>query len=132
MLSYFKLPEYLWDIYPNTFSGGERLRLNLRPRHGEAPPSAVARRATASLDNKTKGLVKEMLIRLKGMDTSMIGIFHDLEFYGRGLRQGFQYSGGGVYMIKADLHIHTTYSDGSDTVGQIIEMAEKKGWTPSP
>ena len=29
MLSYFKLPEDLWDIYPNTFSGGERLRLNL-------------------------------------------------------------------------------------------------------
>lgn len=29
MLSYFRLPENLWDIYPNTFSGGERLRLNL-------------------------------------------------------------------------------------------------------
>ena len=26
---YFRLPEDLWDIYPNTFSGGERLRLNL-------------------------------------------------------------------------------------------------------
>ncbi len=29
MLAYFRLPEDLWDIYPNTFSGGERLRLNL-------------------------------------------------------------------------------------------------------
>ena len=29
MLRYFRLPEPLWDLYPNTFSGGERLRLNL-------------------------------------------------------------------------------------------------------
>ena len=35
---------------------------------------------TASLDNKTKLLVKEMLIRLKRKGKSMIGIFHDLEF----------------------------------------------------
>lgn len=35
---------------------------------------------TASLDNKTKILVKEMLMRLKSEQTSMIGIFHDLEF----------------------------------------------------
>ena len=35
---------------------------------------------TASLDNKTKLLVKEMLKKLKDKNTSMIGIFHDLEF----------------------------------------------------
>ena len=35
---------------------------------------------TASLDNKTKILVKDMLIKLKNERTSMIGIFHDLEF----------------------------------------------------
>lgn len=35
---------------------------------------------TASLDAKTKLLVKDMLIRLKEKGTSMIGIFHDLEF----------------------------------------------------
>ena len=35
---------------------------------------------TASLDNKSKVLVKDMLLKLKQEDTSMIGIFHDLEF----------------------------------------------------
>lgn len=35
---------------------------------------------TASLDNKTKILVKDMLMRLKNQGASMIGIFHDLEF----------------------------------------------------
>lgn len=80
MLSYFRLPENLWDIYPNTFSGGERLRLNLAHAMVKHPRLLLLDEPTASLDNKTKTLVKEMLIRLKGKETSMIGIFHDLEF----------------------------------------------------
>lgn len=64
MLDYFRLQEELWDIYPQTFSGGERLRLNL----------------AQSLDNKTKVLVKDILQQLKEEKTSMLGIFHDLEF----------------------------------------------------
>ena len=34
---------------------------------------------TASLDNKTKLLVRDILLQLKD-STAMIGIFHDLEF----------------------------------------------------
>ena len=80
MLAYFKLPEELWDIYPNTFSGGERLRLNLAHTMVKTPRLMLLDEPTASLDNKTKVLVKDMLIKLKDQKTSMIGIFHDLEF----------------------------------------------------
>jgi alpha-D-ribose 1-methylphosphonate 5-triphosphate synthase subunit PhnL len=80
MLAYFKLPEELWDIYPNTFSGGERLRLNLAHAMVKRPRLMLLDEPTASLDNKTKVLVREMLKRLKEKDTSMIGIFHDLQF----------------------------------------------------
>ncbi len=80
MLSYFKLPEELWDMYPATFSGGERLRLNLAHTMVKKPRLMLLDEPTASLDNKTKLLVKEMLIKLKVQGTSMIGIFHDLEF----------------------------------------------------
>ena len=80
MLSYFRLSGELWDIYPNTFSGGERLRLNLAHTMVKNPRLMLLDEPTASLDNKTKVLVKDMLIKLKNEQTSMIGIFHDLEF----------------------------------------------------
>lgn len=80
MLTYFRLPENLWDIYPNTFSGGERLRLNLAHTMVKQPRLMLLDEPTASLDNKTKLLVKDMLVKLKNQGISMIGIFHDLEF----------------------------------------------------
>ena len=30
--------------------------------------------------------------------------------------------------MKADLHIHSTVSDGSDNIGQLIDMARKNGF----
>ncbi|MCL1909637.1 MAG: ATP-binding cassette domain-containing protein [Kiritimatiellaeota bacterium] len=80
MLSYFRLPENLWNIYPHTFSGGERLRLNLAHAMIKKPRLLMLDEPTASLDNKTKTLVKDMLKKLKAKNTSMIGIFHDIEF----------------------------------------------------
>lgn len=80
MLTYFRLPENLWDIYPATFSGGERLRLNLAHAMVKKPRLLMLDEPTASLDNKTKLLVRDMLQKLKKMNTSMIGIFHDIEF----------------------------------------------------
>lgn len=80
MLSYFKLSEDLWDIYPNTFSGGEKLRLNLAHAMVKAPRLLLLDEPTASLDDGTKLLVKELLLRMKKEGTSMIGIFHDLAF----------------------------------------------------
>ncbi len=80
MLDYFRLSEELWDVYPNTFSGGERLRLNLAHTMVKTPRLMLLDEPTASLDNKTKVLVKEMLNKLKSKDVGMLGIFHDLEF----------------------------------------------------
>ena len=80
MLAYFCLPESLWDIYPNTFSGCERLRLNLAHTMVKHPRLMLLDEPTASLDNQSKVLVKDMLLKLKQDNTSMIGIFHDLEF----------------------------------------------------
>jgi alpha-D-ribose 1-methylphosphonate 5-triphosphate synthase subunit PhnL len=80
MLLYFRLPEDLWDIYPATFSGGERLRLNLAHAMVKKPRLLMLDEPTASLDGKTKNLVRDMLRKLKDKNTSMIGNFHDIEF----------------------------------------------------
>ena len=80
MLIYFRLPKNLWDIYPATFSGGERLRLSLAHAMVKRPRLLMLDEPTASLDSKTKILVRDMLQKLKGMNTSMIGIFHDIDF----------------------------------------------------
>jgi alpha-D-ribose 1-methylphosphonate 5-triphosphate synthase subunit PhnL len=80
MLSYFMLPEALWDLYPNTFSGGERLRLNLAHAMIKEPRLLLLDEPTASLDNDTKGLVRALLLEMKKKGTSILGIFHDLEF----------------------------------------------------
>ena len=80
MLLYFRLPESLWELYPATFSGGERLRLNLAHAMVKKPRLLMLDEPTASLDNKTKILVRDMLKKLKDKNTSMIGIFHDIEF----------------------------------------------------
>lgn len=80
MLTYFRLPKNLWNIYPATFSGGERLRLNLAHAMVKKPRLLMLDEPTASLDNKTKVLVRDILKKLKEKNTSMIGIFHDIEF----------------------------------------------------
>jgi alpha-D-ribose 1-methylphosphonate 5-triphosphate synthase subunit PhnL len=80
MLVYFRLPKNLWDIYPATFSGGERLRLNLARAMVKKPRLLLLDEPTASLDGKTKILVRDMLRRLKDRNTGMLGVFHDIEF----------------------------------------------------
>ncbi|MGP4069533.1 phosphonate C-P lyase system protein PhnL [Halobacillus sp. B29] len=80
MLSHFHLSEELWDAYPQTFSGGEKLRLNLAQAMVKKPKLLLLDEPTASLDAATKESVKDMIVRLKEAGTSMLGIFHDLEF----------------------------------------------------
>ncbi len=80
MLRYFRLRPDLWGLYPNTFSGGEKLRLNLARAMVKKPRLLLLDEPTASLDDGTKELVRELLMKLKSEGTSMLGIFHDLRF----------------------------------------------------
>jgi len=96
MLTYFRLPENLWDIFPTTLSGGERLRLNLAHAMVKRPRLLMLDEPTASLDKNTKSLVKDMLKKLKDKKTSMIGIFHDIEFMLGVCDKVFSVSEGGI------------------------------------
>jgi len=78
MLHHFQLPENLWDTYPHTFSGGEKLRLNLARATVKRPRLLLLDEPTAALDEQSKGPVREMIRELKRSGTAMVGIFHDV------------------------------------------------------
>lgn len=80
ILAHFELDRELWDSYPNNFSGGEKLRLNIARAMVKKPRLLLLDEPTASLDNNSKIKVRELIEELKNGGTTMIGIFHDLEF----------------------------------------------------
>lgn len=80
LLRHFELSEELWESYPATFSGGEKLRLNIARAMVKEPRLLLLDEPTASLDNHSKGKVRDLIAQLKERGTTMLGIFHDLEF----------------------------------------------------
>jgi alpha-D-ribose 1-methylphosphonate 5-triphosphate synthase subunit PhnL len=82
MLSHFELGEELWDSYASSFSGGEKLRLNVARAMVKHPRLLLLDEPTASLDDHSKGKVRELIEKLKIEGTTMLGIFHDLQFMG--------------------------------------------------
>lgn len=80
MLSHFELDEELWDSYPVNFSGGEKLRLNVASAMIKKPRLLLLDEPTASLDYESKKKVRVLIEKLKREGTTMLGIFHDLEF----------------------------------------------------
>lgn len=80
MLDHFELARELWDAYPATFSGGEKLRLNVARAMIKEPRLLLLDEPTASLDAHSKEKVRDVIRRLKDSGTTMLGIFHDLEF----------------------------------------------------
>ncbi len=71
------LPKELWDAYPSTFSGGEQQRINVAQAIIARPRFLLIDEPTASLDQKTKDIVIEMILDLKKSGTSVVLISHD-------------------------------------------------------
>ncbi|WP_243297102.1 phosphonate C-P lyase system protein PhnL [Bacillus litorisediminis] len=80
ILSHFELDYQLWDTYPLTFSGGEKLRLNIAMATVKKPRLLLLDEPTASLDHQSKIKVRQIIEKLKDSGTTLVGIFHDLEF----------------------------------------------------
>jgi alpha-D-ribose 1-methylphosphonate 5-triphosphate synthase subunit PhnL len=77
MLFRVGLGKTLWDMYPSTFSGGEKQRLNIVHALITKPRLLLLDEPTASLDAGHKERVINMIQALKAEGTAMIGVFHD-------------------------------------------------------
>ncbi|MDR2111405.1 MAG: phosphonate C-P lyase system protein PhnL [Spirochaetaceae bacterium] len=77
MLARAGLGKNLWEMYPATFSGGEKQRLNILHAIVSKPRLLLLDEPTASLDRSYKERVIEMILALKAEGTAMVGVFHD-------------------------------------------------------
>ena len=77
MLLKVGLGKTLWDMYPSTFSGGEKQRLNILHAIITKPRLLLLDEPTASLDRGYKEKIMEMILSLKAEGSAMIGVFHD-------------------------------------------------------
>lgn len=79
LLSRVGIPASLWKMYPSTFSGGEKQRLNIVHAIISRPRLLLLDEPTASLDPDTKKEVISLISELKREGTAMVGVFHDYD-----------------------------------------------------
>jgi alpha-D-ribose 1-methylphosphonate 5-triphosphate synthase subunit PhnL len=64
-------------MYPSTFSGGEKQRINIIHAVISQPRLLLLDEPTASLDAESAREAISLITELKERGTSMIGVFHD-------------------------------------------------------
>ncbi|HEJ8671200.1 TPA: phosphonate C-P lyase system protein PhnL [Klebsiella oxytoca] len=77
LLTRLNVPERLWHLAPSTFSGGEQQRVNIARGFAVDYPILLLDEPTASLDDKNRAAVVELIQEAKARGASIVGIFHD-------------------------------------------------------
>ena len=77
ILNKLSIPESLWDLPPATFSGGEQQRVNIARTLIQDYPILLLDEPTASLDEKNRDAVIELINDARNQGTAVVGIFHD-------------------------------------------------------
>ena len=77
ILSRLNLPERLWSLPPQTFSGGEQQRVNIARSFVDPTPIMLLDEPTASLDAENRSIVVELIADARTRGSAIVGIFHD-------------------------------------------------------
>ncbi len=83
LLARLGIPRPLWDMFPSTFSGGEKQRINIIHAVIAEPRLLLLDEPTASLDAATAREAVQLILELKSRGTAMIGVFHDAAILSR-------------------------------------------------
>ncbi len=77
LLARLNIPERLWPLSPNTFSGGEQQRVNIARGFAHPYPALLLDEPTASLDATNRAVVLALIEEAKARGAAILGIFHD-------------------------------------------------------
>ena len=77
LLDRVRISKSLWNMYPSTFSGGEKQRLNILLAIAAKPNLLLLDEPTASLDAVSKDIIIELILDTKKKGVTLIGVFHD-------------------------------------------------------
>ncbi len=80
LLTRLAVPERLWALPPQTFSGGEQQRVNLARGLAAEHPILLLAEPTAALDADNRLRVATLIEAAKARGAAVVGIFHDQDF----------------------------------------------------
>ncbi len=80
LLSRLGLPERLWALAPQTFSGGEQQRVNLARGFSVEFPILLLDEPTSALDPENRARAATLIEDAKARGAAIVGIFHDHDF----------------------------------------------------
>jgi alpha-D-ribose 1-methylphosphonate 5-triphosphate synthase subunit PhnL len=80
LLTRLDVPERLWNLAPQTFSGGEQQRVNIARGFAFDYPIMLLDEPTSALDPDNRARVAELIGRAVARGAAVVGIFHDQDF----------------------------------------------------
>lgn len=79
LLSRLQIPEKMWSLPPATFSGGEQQRINIARGFCADYPILLLDEPTASLDDRNRKIVIELVDDARRRGTAIVAIVHDAD-----------------------------------------------------
>jgi alpha-D-ribose 1-methylphosphonate 5-triphosphate synthase subunit PhnL len=80
LLDRLAIPERLWSLAPQTFSGGEQQRVNIARGFAVDYPVLLLDEPTAALDAENRARVASLIFDARRRGAAIVGIFHDQDF----------------------------------------------------